>query len=634
LFGIFSKDIQQVIIKFILALIALVFVFWGFGGYNTRKSVIIATVNGVDITRTEHEKAYDRMLINFKNQMSQLESDVSGELLKKLNFRRRALDEIIKKIILEQEAKKLNFSVNNQEIKDAIKNYPEFQHDGRFNIDRYRYVLKQNRILPSEFERNRKEILTLSKIENIITDSVQVNEDEVLSEYKKRNEKVSIAFIAFNPIDFKDEVKLANKDLKEYFDENSSAFDIPPRVKVEILAFENDLYSKKVRIEEEEMRAYYEDNGEDFMQDEKVKVSHVLIKSEIGDDPQLRDEAKKKAEEVLAKLSEEEDFTKLAKQHSQDTETAMDGGNLGWIKRDTLDKSFEEAAFLLEAGEVSDVVESKEGFHIIKAFDKKERKKKELNRVKDGIIEKLSLIKGKKLIEDLTRKARKEVFLSKNLAEYSAKHDIKHLTPPPFAFSDKVEGVGKHTSFNREVFEVEEGDVSDIIYLNNGSYIVKVIEKMPSKTPEFEEVKEKVREKVIEVMSKEAANSKAEEALKKALGVTTFEDVAKEYNLTVKSANDFTREGASVPKIGISEELISTAFSLSSDNPYPNKIFTVKNKRYLIKFAGAKEISIEEYEKEKPLLIKQLRMEKADRVFESYVESLTNKADIKIFEDI
>jgi peptidyl-prolyl cis-trans isomerase D len=632
--NILGKDVQNLIIKIILGLIALVFVFWGFGGYNTRTSVLVASVNGKDITRTEYENVYERMLANFKNQLKQFQGDFSQELLNKLNFRQRALDEVIKKILLEQEAKNLNISVTNQEIKEAIRNYPEFQENGNFNLEKYKHILKQSRIRPADFEEGRKDMLILSKVENIVTDSVQISEVEALNEYKRRNEKISIDFVLFNPVEFKDKVKVTDDDLKEYFDKNSSAFDLPSMVKAQVLAFENDDFSKKAEIKDNEIKEYYEKNKSNFIQEEKAKASHILIKSEIGDDPQIRDDAREKAKELLVKLETGEEFTELAKKYSQDAKTAERGGDMGWFERGKMDKSFDDAVFSLQIDEVSGVVESKDGYHIIKLTDKKEEKVKELDSVKDKITKTLSLIKGKKMIDTFTRLARKEVFITKDLAGYAKKYNLKLITPPPFALNDKVESIGKNIVFNRAVFEIEPGEVSDIIDLDRGSYIVKVVEKIASKTPEFAEVKESVNEKVVEDKSNDLAESKADEALRKVQEGKPLEVVAKEYDLSVGYSGNFPREGASAPKIGVSEELVNAAFGLSSEKPFPNKIFNVNNNFYLIRFADKDEILMDDYKKEKALLLKQLRMEKADRVFASYVEGLIEKADIKLYEEL
>ncbi|MFC1855545.1 SurA N-terminal domain-containing protein [Thermodesulfobacteriota bacterium] len=632
--NILSNNIQQIIIKVILGLIALVFVFWGFGGYNTKKSVIVASVNGIDISKQAHEKAYENLLTNFKNQMSQVSGDISNELLSKLNFREKALDELIKKILLQQEAKDLHLYVNSEEVKEAIKSYPAFQENGRFNLDRYKYILRQSRLIPAEFEQNREDMLLLSKVENIVKDSVQISEDEVLIEFKRRNEKVSVDFISFNPVAFEGEAVATDADLKKYFDDNASSFDIPSKVKVEILAFENDEYAKKVSILDGEIKSYYDNNIEEYALEKEVKASHILIKSEIGDDPQKREDARKKAEDVLAKIDGGADFAELAKEYSEDTETAADGGNMGWFQKGKGDWSVGMIAFPLEIDEVSDVTALREGFHIVKVTDKKEERQKELDKVRDEIIAKLSSIKGRELIDDLTRKARREVFSSRDVVSYSRKNNVKLITPAPFALNGAVDGIGKHTPFNREVFAVEEGDVGDIIDLNSGSYIVKVVEKIPSKTPSFDEVVAVVKAKVIAEKAKEVAESKAEEALNAAKAGTSFADIAKKYNTTVQNSKSFPRVGASAPAIGVSEELVNAAFGLNDKNLYPNKIFTVNNKRYLIKFAAREDISDEEYNKERPLLEKQLKLDKAENYYESYIEGLMSKADIKIFQEI
>lgn len=631
--NILSKNVQTIIIKVILGLISLVFVFWGFGGYNTRSSVLVATVNGTEITRTEVEKVYNRMLTNFKNQMRQLQGDVSNELINSLNLKKRALDEIIKSILLKEEAKKLNFTATNQEVKDAIKDYPEFQENGRFSIDKYRYILQQSGVLPAEFEENRRELILLGKVENVIIDSVQVSEAEALFEFKKNNEKVSINFISFNPSDFKDQVTMTDAELQKYFDENSLEFNLPEKVKVEILAFENDVYSQKVQVSEQEIQAYYDNNKSEFLQEEKVKVSHILISSKIGEDPQIRDEAKKEAEDILVKLKNGENFDELARKYSHDVRTASNNGYIGWIKKGEKDKAFEDAAFALKAGEYSDVVETKDGFHIISVMDTKEEIQKELFVVKDDIVKKLSIAKGKDMIAKLTRDARREVFVSKDLKSYAQKNSITLLTPEPFALNEEVNGIGRNSNFNRQAFDVKEGDVSDIIELPRGSFIVKVISKIPSKTPAFAEVKEAVAEKLRVVKSTELAESKAEEALSMVQSGKELIDVATAFKLQIDLSEKFPRKGYSAPKIGVSEELVNASFGLSAEKPFPSKIFNVNNKLYLIRFAGMDAMSMENFNKERAMVIKQLKMQKANNVLASYHENLMEAADIKIVKE-
>ncbi len=645
-----SKHVQNIIIKVVLGLITLVFVFWGFGGYNQRSSVLVATVNGVDITLAEHDKTARIMLRNFTRQLERLgiDSATKDAMLVKYNFRKKALNELVKDILIKQAAKKLNVSVNDQEVANAIQTFPEFQQSGAFNLSQYLEVLKNSGISATEFEEGRRDILIKKKIQDIVSDSVQTSEAEVLNEYKRQNEKVSVNFLKFNPVDYESKVKVTENELKTYFDNNNKYFEIPEKKKVEILAFDNQDYAEqeKANVTDAEITAYYDANSEDYIQKEQVDLSHILFSHTVGDDPQQAEDVKKKAEGVIAKLEKGDDFAKLAKEYSQDKKTKDNGGNIGVVTVGTgilAEPSVKSVVAGMKPGDNYNLVESTQGYHIIKVNGKFAEKVKELETVKENVILMVALEKGKESISKASKKARGDIFKDENmsLSDYAAKNGLAVITPPPLAFGDEIPGIGESNKLHQEILELPAGGVSFPIDISRGRYIVKVIEVIPANIPEFDKVKAEVAINYKKSKSAELAEAAANKALKEVQGGAKLVDVAKKLKLKIqptkgkkdakegKAPKSFTRINPTIPGIGVSEEIAGAAFGLSTENPYPNKVYNINNYFYLIKFSGKEEIDMNDYKKEKAVIAKNLRNDKASEVFAAYIEDLIEKADIQ-----
>jgi len=372
-------------VKMMFLAIVLVFIIgFGIGGYLGGADTVpfAAKVNGQRIEPADAERAYESMLRLYQNLYKE---NFRPEMAETLDLRGKALDQLIRMTLLRQEAERIGLRVSDNAVRDQIATNQAFQDDGRFDRDLYVRVLRSNRVMPAEFEASTREQLLASRLQDLITDGVRVGEAEVRERYLFDNEAVNLLFVKFDAPQFMDQVQVSDAQLQAYYDAHQDAFREPERVRIEYVQYVPDKYVDAVSATDDEIQRYYAAHEADFASPEQVRARHILLKVAPDTSDDLKAEVRKKAEELLARARAGEDFAALAKQYSEDPGSAPQGGDLGAFARGRMVQPFEDAAFALASGQISDVVESPFGFHVIKVEGKDEPRTRPLDEVRGEI---------------------------------------------------------------------------------------------------------------------------------------------------------------------------------------------------------------------------------------------------------
>lgn len=350
--------------KIILGLIALVFSVFGIDTYLNQagSNVAVAEVGKASITVQEYSNA----LQNLRNRL-QAEGKTDPAMLDSPLIRQAVLDRLITNHLLNSEINKENFRVSDEQLSKYIIAMPEFQQEGKFSQAAYDSILAQNRLTPSEFENSmRRELLVKQAREGFAALAYQpesIADHTLKIEQQKR--EVSVAEI--KTADFLSEVTVTPAEVKAYYEKHKDKFQVPEQVKLEYVMLSANSLIPKMQATDEEARQFYQANAEKFQGDEQRRASHILISFGVNATPQDKEAARKKAEDILAQVRKNpEKFEELAKKYSQDPGSAEKGGDLGMFSRGMMVKPFEEAVFSMKPGEISDLVESEFGYHIIK----------------------------------------------------------------------------------------------------------------------------------------------------------------------------------------------------------------------------------------------------------------------------
>ncbi|UCH06374.1 MAG: SurA N-terminal domain-containing protein [Deltaproteobacteria bacterium] len=624
------KHTKGILIKIIVGLIAVVFTFWGIYTIRGAKpGAKIAYVNGDLISGVEFEALYRDMLRSFQQQYKEYWNE---NLLKALNIEQRALESLINKRLISQEAARLGLGITDEEIADAIYNYPAFQINGQFDEGRYRFLLSQNRMQPADFEAGIKLDLLGQKINQTITSFLPITEAEVLSYYTYQNEQIALGFVSFNPDDFKGSGEVTDVKRDEYFQENKEKYRIPAKIKIASLTIDPSGYLDKVTVAEDEISEFYELNPEAFKEPEQVKARHILFKVPPGASESEDTKAKEEALAILEKAKGGEDFATLAKEHSQGP-TASKGGDLGYFSRGQMVKPFEELAFSLNKGEIGGPVKTQFGWHLIKVEDKKPAIVKTLPEVRDQIEASIKQDMAREMANERMLTLMDQMPYDLDLATYAAQHGLTVKETDFFPKDGPIPGFGSNEQLLRSINVLEKSEVSDIIEHEDKFHLIQIVDTQDSYIPEISEVSDQLDSDLKKHLSLVAAKEEAKRYLEELKGGAGWPEQARKKGLKTDETGLF-RRGGSIPSIGYAPFLSEAAFSLSDQKRYPDDVFEVDNKVYVIRWLNKKGIDMTDYEKEKDDFKQMLLATKERRVFDAWLKSLKDRAEIKIVTPI
>jgi peptidyl-prolyl cis-trans isomerase D len=619
--NLMRKNAGTWLIKILLGAIVLVFVFWGVGSFRDRGAGRVASVNGDPIMVEEYNETYNRLLEQIKQRYG---NRLNDEMLKMLQVKKQAMDQLIEKRLLLTEAKRLNFIVSDEELSSTIKAIPSFQDNGNFDNRRYRAVLAQNRLTPESFEVKQREFILMDKVRSLVSDSVKVSDAEVEDSYQWKNSQIRIDYVLFDPSLISD-IRLSEDEMKAYFDAHKDTYKTEPKRKAVYLQFTPEMYHSKVILTDSEIKDYFEANPGEFDMPKTVEASHILIKIPQDAKPEIVEKAMEKALSILKKAKEGKDFSELAKQYSDDP-GGKNGGHLGAFKRDGMVEPFGEKAFSMNPGEISDPIRTQFGFHIIKVEKINEAATLALEQARPKIVIKLTDEKAKNIANEEAFATYNAALNAEALSKVAAAMKDQLITTEPFGRNGPA-GVRNPAQFAAAAFELAPNAISDIIDSGDAYYILQVVEDMPERIPEFAIVAESVRAD----LSKEKQDEQASKDARQCLSDMKSGKLLKEFQgkKGVKTGStDFFKRSDRIPDIGFEREISSAAFVLSSEKKYADEPIKGLKGYYVIAFKERKAADPAGLTDEKGQITETLTSQKQRRIFEDLLTSLRNSGKI------
>ena len=347
--------------KLILALITVPFALFGIDSYLNQagRDVAVAKVNGDKISIQEYSNAIE----NVRNRM-QADGKVDAALLDSPQLKQSVLDGLITRRLVNAEIRKANFKISDEQLSQHILGMPEFQENGKFSEDIYQKTLAQNKLTATKFENDRRSELLTQQARDGLAALVFVPKGvaEQTLQYAYQQREVSAAEI--KTAQFISQVKVTPEQVKAYYELHKDKFVVPEQVKLEFAMLSAASFVAQMKVDDKEIKDFYDANSAKFQGDEQRHASHILISRGTTDKDKAA--AKAKAEDILAQLRKSpKSFEALAMKYSQDPSGAK-GGDLGTFGRGAMVKPFEDAVFGMKVGQISDLVESEFGYHIIR----------------------------------------------------------------------------------------------------------------------------------------------------------------------------------------------------------------------------------------------------------------------------
>ncbi len=518
--NVLRKQAQSTLIQGLVLIIAIVFIFWGVGANMNNNRNSVATVNGEEISYQQYQRAYDQTVEKFRQQFG---GQLPPGLLEGMGVKQQVIGQLVQAELLRQGGQSMGIVASDLVAQREIETMPAFQENGHFDLDRYKAVLSQNRMSTTAFEGGLKADLLTQRVLDEIGSFVLVPDSAVDNWLAFTGEELKLAYVAFDPVDFEDKVPVKDDELSAWFDKNKEKYRSEPKVRLQYLYFPYEADGRQVEVSDEELKARYEADSDTYRQPEQRHARHILIKVAESDSEAVRAEKKKQAQEVLALARKGEDFATLAEKYSEGP-TREAGGDLGFFGRGRMVPSFDEAVFSMKAGDISELVETPFGYHIIKLEEIRPAATRGFDQVKDNLAAAIRQERGKGLTFKRASTTYEEIMRAGSLDKYGREGKEEVITTDYFSRSEPQAGIVADPGFLDAAFGLNKGELSSLVELTDGYAIVFVNDIQEPALPQLADV----REQVVADYTKEKAVDLAVEAAGKLLAASRDKGSIKE----------------------------------------------------------------------------------------------------------
>lgn len=629
--NLMRKHAGSWMIKLVLFAIVVVFVFWGVGSMRSQRATQVADVNGEIVTLEAYRQAYYRLLDNYRRIYG---GQLDENMMKMLRPNELALNQIVERILLTQEAERMHIGVSKEELIEAIQSIPAFQNNGVFDYQRYTQILTQNNLSAERFETDRSQEIVLNKLRAVILSGVTVSDDEAIEWYNWSRTKISLEYALFSPNAYEDIQSTAEQD-QAYYNAHKDNYRTEAQVKARYLHFDPEVYKADISISDDLISDYYNGNLSEFKTDKRVKARHILFKVDERADEKTTDSKKAEAMKVYEMAKAGKDFADLAKEYSEGP-TKNNGGDLGWFTRDRMVKPFADKAFAMAPNDISEPVRTNFGWHVIKVEQVEAATTQSLEAAAEGIKLKLIDEKAKAAALEKAEILYDSVFDGDDLAAAGQAHQLSIQETEFFTTKGpSEEGIIQSQQFAQTAFSLEDMAISEIKDFGNGYYILQVTDRAGAQVPKFDQVADRVRADSIKDQQKKRAQADAEAFLSDVQKGKAFADAGVQYNVTPMVTDLFERNGA-IPKIGNEQQISQAAFELTAEKPLAEKVLQGNDGLYVIRLKDRQMPKADDagFDKEKESIVSRLTEQKRQATYQNWLADLKSRSKIDVNDEL
>ena len=497
------------------------FVLFGIDGYNrfVEKGEAVAVVDGQDITRAEWDAAH-------RNEVERLRVSMPGidaKLFDSPEARYGTLDRLVRERLLQAAATKMHMGVSDQRLAAELQQSPAIaslrRADGTLDMERYRQLVGAQGMTPEMYENRLRAELAVRQVVNGVMGSSFVPpalSSVSLDAYFQQREA---QWTLFKPSDFAARLKPTEQELQAYYQQQSARYQTPETVDVEYVLLDLSTAQKGVMLNEADVRTYFEQNQARLQSKEERRASHILFTVDAKAPQAERDKVKAKAQQVRDTLKQSpKRFAELARQYSQDPGSASKGGDLDYFARGAMVKPFEDAAFALSSGQISDLVESEFGYHIIQVTDIRQPKLPSFESQKASLEAELRKQQAQRKFAELAEQFTNLVYEQADSLKPAAerlKLDVRKLdgVTRQSALAAPLNNPKLITAlFSSDALEKKRN--TEAIEVGASQLVsARVVRHVPAEVLAFDKVQDKVRQAWVEQASLAAARQAGQSAL-------------------------------------------------------------------------------------------------------------------------
>ncbi len=506
----------------------------GVGGDGNSAEPVVAQVCNDKITLRDVQRSLQDALRNKSFPMQMIQNYIPEFVNQYVSERATAC-----------QAAEMGLRVTEEEVANAIKSMLPQIFQGGFNKELYAGFLAQQNLDIPTFEANVRKQMQVVKLRNLVMEGIIVTADEIEAEHRRRTEKIKIDYVTFSPEKFKGQVTVSPADVQTFFNANRAMFKTQEKRSFDLLVASEEKIGASIDVSDAVLRQVYASAGDRFRTGERVHVRHILFKTtEKSADDVKKIEAK--AADVLKQIKGGADFAKLAAELSDDPGSKVKGGDLDWVVKGQTVPNFEAAAFSLKKDEISNLVKTEYGFHILQVLEREEPKVQPFEAVQAELATEMRRQQVQPRMEAAAEQARAELTKNpKNAAAIAAKFGLNHYTVQEARAGDPLQEVGVSQDLSSAIFGLQPGGVTGAIVAGNNKLAVAVLTGITASRPsELAEVEGAIRSQLTEQKAFEMMSAKAKEVEALVKSGTDLGAIAKAVGGEVKTSSDFTRDGA------------------------------------------------------------------------------------------
>ena len=619
-----SDKVKKYILGGLLTLVALSMVTYLIPNYTTGATTsdnpVLAEIGGRKMTSLETQQLFQ------KYSQGRIPPDLLEIYLPQF------VEQMVSERAALYEANRLGMTATDDEaLASIVANYPQFFPNGSLaNKDQFEAALAQQGLtLQNVVDESRDQVI-LGKLRNAVLGSIVVTPKEIEDAFRKKNEKLRIEYIAFPPAKFRDLAKPSDEEVRKYYDTNKAAFTQPAKTAYQVAVLDQDKVAATINVTDEQLRAAYSGAQDNFRMPERAHARHILLKTEGKSDAEKK-ALKAKAEDLIKQLKNGADFADLAKKNSDDGSKDQ-GGDLGWFVRNQMVPEFDSVAFTLKPKEISGVVTSQFGYHIIQVLEKDPAKLKPFEEVKDELAKEVRAQSVSDKLQTFGDQMHADLVKSpKSAAEIAKKYSADLITMPSASPGEAVPGLGAIPEIESTLTSMKPDEVSPVMVLPaNRLGVVILNSRIPGRAAEFAEVQAQIRDKLVNDKSTQIASDRAKDAADRVKKGEDMAKVAKSMQLDVTTSSVFGRAD-SIEGLGPAaslEEAFSTPLG-GVMGPIP-----VAGRNIVAKVTEKNEADLLSLPVERDSLLSQLKQKKAqDRnalLMDGILEKLTSEGKVTV----
>ena len=551
---------QSWIAKVILGGIALSFALWGVGDYFMGNQVqTIAEVDGKAITDSVFYQSYERELNNYRTMLGK---QFSKDLVEQLGLKEQVIQTLVNRKLMLDEADRMGLAAPEAALMASVQANPAFQSANGFDANRYKIITRNMGFRTTrDYEDEQRLNLMIDALQKAVVGSARISDKEIRDQFNRELEKRTLAAIIVDPASMIKKVSINETQARDYYEVNLQKYRSPLKVKLAVLEISPETFARDMTVEAADVETLYQQRHAEFYQPEKRRASHILVRSNRDASEAMRSMALQKIEAAKARLDKGESFTSVAKDTSDDA-TSEKGGDLGFFPKGAMVPEFDEAVFSLAKGEVSDIVETDFGFHIIQLNEIKPATETPLKEVYEKLAEAVRKEKAGEEAYKLSQEVDDALGMEGSLTAAAASLNLIAREIGPIS-ADKTMGdplLNSDPSLRVTAFSALPGESVRIQELNDGRFVaIEVLERIEPDTLSFADAAAAVYADAKNAAADSQAKSLADEILAKT-GDMPLEALAQSYGQPIYISKPVRNTGIGDDSDWLTPDMLEQAF--------------------------------------------------------------------------